>query len=254
MADNKSINTIMEIIDDIEEYVDSCKFKPFSNNTQIIVNREELDMLIKDLRKAAPVEIKKAQAIMSNKEQILEDAKLKAKELIAKTKEETNELISQNEIMLRAYEQADAVVNDAIAKGQEIIDNATLEANEYRTSAMGYTDSLLAQVEDIVGHYIGLTNNKYDEMMSSLQECYDLVQANRAELIHTAVDDTGLNVEDFISESTEAAEAVRSGQASDAQSAGTDTASNKPVSPVVNTAGKQNDEDDDGFINLDLLS
>ncbi len=254
MADNKSINTIMEIIDDIEEYVDSCKFKPFSNNTQIIVNREELDMLIKDLRKAAPVEIKKAQAIMSNKEQILEDAKLKAKELIAKTKEETNELISQNEIMLRAYEQADAVVNDAIAKGQEIIDNATLEANEYRTSAMGYTDSLLAQVEDIVGHYIGLTNNKYDEMMSSLQECYDLVQANRAELIHTAVDDTGLNVEDFISESTEAAEAVRSGQASDGQSAGTDTASNKPVSPVVNTVGKQNDEDDDGFINLDLLS
>ncbi|MCR5398371.1 MAG: hypothetical protein K6E68_02435 [Lachnospiraceae bacterium] len=129
MADNKSINTIMEIIDDIEEYIDSCKFKAFSTS-QLLVNKEELDMLLKDLRKAAPVEIKKAQAIMSNKEQIIEDAKLKAKELIAKTKEETNELISQNEIMLRAYEQADAVVNDAIAKGQEIIDNATLEANE----------------------------------------------------------------------------------------------------------------------------
>ncbi len=262
MADNKSINTIMEIIDDIEEYIDSCKFKAFSTS-QLLVNKEELDMLLKDLRKAAPVEIKKAQAIMSNKEQIIEDAKLKAKELIAKTKEETNELISQNEIMLRAYEQADAVVNDAIAKGQEIIDNATLEANEYRTSAMGYTDSLLAQVEDIVGHYIGLTNNKYDEMMGSLQECYELVRANRAELIHTAVDDTGLNVEDFISESTEAAEAVRSGQGVDVHPQ-TGSVSSVAAEPTVDTSATapasasadlkdSSDDTDGGFINLDLI-
>ncbi len=261
MADNKSINTIMEIIDDIEEYIDSCKFKAFSND-QIIVNKEELEMLLNDLKKAAPVEIKKSQAIMSNKEQILEDAKLKAKELIAKTKEETNELISQHEIMLQAYEQADGVVNDAIARGQEIIDNATLEANEYRTSAMAYTDSLLAQVEDVVGHYIGLTNNKYDEMMGSLQECYELVRANRAELLHTSVDDTGLDVENFINESTEAAEALRSGQGDVRQvtpaeptPTSIDALSGTPIRTEPTSASDAKDSDDtkDGFINLDLI-
>lgn len=198
-------SNIEQMIDDIEVYIDSCKFKPFSNS-QIIVSKEEIDMLLSDLRKATPKEIKMYQKIISNKEQIIEEAKINAQKLIDKTKAETSELISQHEIMLRAYEQADEVVNDAIARAQEIMDNATIEANELKTSAMAYTDSLLAQVEDVVGHYMSLTNNKYDEMMASLAECYDVVRGNRAELIHTAVDDTGLDVENLLNESSQAAE------------------------------------------------
>ncbi len=198
---------IEQMIDDIEEYIDSCKFKPFSNS-QIIVSKEELDILLSDLRKATPPEIKMYQKIISNKEQIIEEAKINAQKLIEKTKAETSELVSQHEIMLRAYEQADEVVNDAIARAQEIMDNATIEANELKTSAMAYTDSLLAQVEDVVGHYMSLTNNKYDEMMDSLAECYDVVRSNRAELIHTAVDDSGLDVENLLNESSQAAEAA----------------------------------------------
>jgi hypothetical protein len=200
---------IEQMIDDIEEYIDSCKFKPFSNN-QIIVSKEELDILLSDLRKATPPEIKMYQKIISNKEQILEEAKINAQKLIEKTKAETSELVSQHEIMLRAYEQADEVVNDAIARAQEIMDNATIEANELKTSAMAYTDSLLAQVEEVVGHYMSLTNDRYDQMMDSLAECYDVVRGNRAELIHTAVDDSGLDVENLLNESSQAAEVTGS--------------------------------------------
>ncbi len=196
---------IEQMIDDIEEYIDSCKFKPFSNS-QIVVSKEELDILLSDLRKATPPEIKMYQKIISNKEQILEEAKINAQKLIEKTKAETSELVSQHEIMLRAYEQADEVVNDAIARAQEIMDNATIEANELKTSAMAYTDSLLAQVEDVVGHYMSLTNDRYDQMMDSLAECYEVVRGNRAELIHTAVEDSSLDVENLLNESSQAAE------------------------------------------------
>ena len=218
---------IEQMIDDIEEYIDSCKFKPFSNS-QIIVSKEELDILLSDLRKATPPEIKMYQKIISNKEQILEEAKINAQKLIEKTKAETSELVSQHEIMLRAYEQADEVVNDAIARAQDIMDNATIEANELKTSAMAYTDSLLAQVEEVVGHYMSLTNNKYDEMMDSLAECYDVVRSNRAELIHTAVDDSGLDVENLLNESSQAAEAASTRIASG-------TARTSAASRTVNT-------------------
>ena len=40
---------IEQIIDDIEEFIDSCKYQPLSN-TKIIVNRDEIDELIKELR------------------------------------------------------------------------------------------------------------------------------------------------------------------------------------------------------------
>ncbi len=194
---------IEQCIDDIEQYIDSCKYKSFST-THIICEKNELENLVSDLRKRAPEEIKQYQKIIHNREAIIADAEAKAKELIDKATAHTTELISQHEIMLKAYEQADAVVNDAILKAQEIIDDATIEANELKTSAMQYTDSLLSQVEEIVGTYMGTTNTKYDEMMKSLHECYDVVRANRQELIETAVDDSGVDVEDILSDNTPA--------------------------------------------------
>lgn len=190
---------IEQTIEDIEQLIDSSKFKSFSN-THIIVDKYELESLVSDLRKRAPEEIKQYQKIISNREAIINDAKIKAQDLLKQASEQTSELISQHEIMLRAYEQADEVVNEAIYKAQEIIDNATIEANELKTSAMQYTDSLLGQIEEIVGHYLGAANTKYDELIKSLGDCYDVVRANREELIATAVDDSGVDVEELLSE------------------------------------------------------
>lgn len=191
---------IEQSIRELQEYINNCKSPMFGGQDKVVCEREELENLIDELRKRAPEEIKQYQKIISNREAIINDAKAKAQELISQATAQTTELISQHEIMLRAYEQADEVVNEAIFRAQEIIDNATIEANELKTSAMQYTDSLLGQVEDIVGHYIGLTNNKYDEMMNALGECYDLVRVNRQELIASAVDDTGVDVGDLITD------------------------------------------------------
>ena len=49
---------IEQIISEIEEYVDSCKFQPLSN-TKIIVNKEELEELLTELRMKTPDEIKR---------------------------------------------------------------------------------------------------------------------------------------------------------------------------------------------------
>ena len=49
---------IEQIIDDIEEFIDSCKYQPLSN-TKIIVNRDEIDELIKELRLKTPDEIRR---------------------------------------------------------------------------------------------------------------------------------------------------------------------------------------------------
>ena len=192
---------IEQCIDDIEQYIDSCKYKSFST-THIICEKNELENTLYELILGeCSVHDCIIKEVVPN---VIADAEAKAKELIDKATAHTTELISQHEIMLKAYEQADAVVNDAILKAQEIIDDATIEANELKTSAMQYTDSLLSQVEEIVGTYMGTTNTKYDEMMKSLHECYDVVRANRQELIETAVDDSGVDVEDILSDNTPA--------------------------------------------------
>lgn len=63
---------IEQIIEEIEEYIDSCKFQPLSS-TKIVVNKEELEELLRELRMKTPDEIKRYQKIISNKDAILED-------------------------------------------------------------------------------------------------------------------------------------------------------------------------------------
>ena len=63
------MSRIEQLINEIEEYIDSCKFQPLSTS-KIIVNKEELDELLVELRLRIPDEIKQYQKIISNKEAI----------------------------------------------------------------------------------------------------------------------------------------------------------------------------------------
>ena len=74
---------IEQLIDEIEDYIDNCKPQPFLNNLRIVVNKEEIDELLRDLRMKTPDEIKRYQKIISNKEAILNDAREKAESLIS---------------------------------------------------------------------------------------------------------------------------------------------------------------------------
>ena len=56
---------IEQIIEEIEEYIDSCKFQPLSS-TKIVVNKEELEELLRELRMKTPDEIKRYQKIYTD--------------------------------------------------------------------------------------------------------------------------------------------------------------------------------------------
>ena len=72
---------IEQLIDEIEDYIASCKYQTLSNS-KIIVNKEEIDSLLRELKMKTPEEIKRYQKIISNKEAILNDAREKASALI----------------------------------------------------------------------------------------------------------------------------------------------------------------------------
>lgn len=172
---------IEQLIDEIEDYIDNCKPHAF-NNSKIIVNKEEIDELLRDLRMKTPDEIKRYQKIISNKEAILNDAREKAEALINEATVHTSELINEQEIMRQAYEQAQEIVALASKQAQEILDNATMEANQVRAAAIQYTDDMLASVENILSHSMDISAAKYENLLNSLTDCYNIVTANRAEL------------------------------------------------------------------------
>lgn len=173
---------IEQLIDEIEEYIDNCKYKAFSTEV-ILVNKAEIDDLLRELRMKTPDEIKRYQKVISNKEAILNDARQKAQELFKNAEVQTNELISEHEIMQQAYAQANEIVEMATKQAQDILDNATIEANNVKAAAMQYTDSILANLESILKQSIEISTRDYNTLVGNLTEIDNVVTANRAELV-----------------------------------------------------------------------
>ena len=178
------MSRIEQLIGEIEEYIDGCKFQPLSN-TKILVNKEELEELLVELRLRIPDEIKQYQKIISNQDAILTDARTQADAMIEKATAQTNELVNEHEIMQRAYEAANQVIEDANNQAQTIVDAAVRDADNIRQGAVQYTQHMLKSVENIINHTMEGAQGRFDSFMSSLKSSYDIVSANRAELDHS---------------------------------------------------------------------
>lgn len=172
---------IEQLIDEIEEYIDSCK-PQFMSSTNIIVNKDEIEELLRELRMKTPEEIKRYQKIISNKEAILSDARAKAESMISEATAQTSELVSEHEIMQQAYEQANAVVSEATQQAQAILDNATMEANGVKMAAMQYMDDMLAHLENLISSASQSAASHYENLLNSLNQYQDIIQSNRSEL------------------------------------------------------------------------
>ena len=173
---------IEQTIEELEQYIDTCKPQAFSSN-KIIVNKDQIEELLTELRLRTPEEIKRYQKMISNKEAILADAQTKADAIIAQAEVTHSELVSEHQIMQQAYAQANEVVMIATKQAQEILDKATNDANSIRMGAIAYTDELLRNLEVILNGAIEGSKARYDNLIAGLNSSLQVVLANRAELM-----------------------------------------------------------------------
>ncbi len=203
MGVQKMSSRIEQCIDEIETFIDNCKYQPLSK-TNIVVNKEEIDELLHELRSKTPEEIKRYQTIISNKEAILDDARKKAKDLIDKATAHTNELINEHEIMQQAYAQANEVIAQAAKQAEDILTRSTDEANQMKAAAVAYTDQLLADVEQIINGAIESTNKSNNMLLKSLTGYSETIKSNRADLAMPSIQTSSA-----VSSSTAATREVR---------------------------------------------
>ena len=175
------MSRIEQLISDIESYIDNCKYQPLSN-TKIIVNKDQLEDMLSELRLKTPDEIKKYQKIINNKDAIIAEAKEQADAIINAAQIQPEELINEHEIMQRAYAQANKLIEQASAQAQAILDNATEDANNIRLGAMQYTDDMLEKLQYIIEHSIKDNKEKYNSLISGLEGVLSVVNNNRNEL------------------------------------------------------------------------
>lgn len=182
------MSRIEQLIDEIEEYIDGCKPK-FMSSTEIIVNKADIDDLLHELRAKTPEEIKRYQQMLSQRDEIINSAKEKAKDLVEQATIQTNELISEHEIMQQAYAQAQEVVTLATQQAQDILDKATIEANQVQAAAMQYMDDMLTHLDKVLTSATQSATSNYESLIGSLNQYRDVIESNLSEL-HPAEDET----------------------------------------------------------------
>lgn len=177
------MNKIEETIIEIEEYLEDCKSAPFSGNRKILVDKDELQDLIAQLRVRTPDEIKKCQKIISNRDAILAKAKADAEATMEDARKLRKAMIDENDIKKDATSQANEIILEAEKYAGQLVNKAKEEAEAIRIGAMEYTDSLLAHVQEVIVNSLENYRSNYESMVSVLQADYETIMQNRNELI-----------------------------------------------------------------------
>ncbi len=172
---------IEQLIEDIYEFVESCRMQPLSS-TKVIVPKDELYDLLDELRLRTPDEIKRYQKIIANRDAIIADAEEKGEVIIRQTRDKAKELLNEHEIMQQAYYQANEMITQASVEAERLHREASEEADQIRASALAYSNEMLGEVERVLATAYETAASKYDSFIGTLKANLEVVSNNKREL------------------------------------------------------------------------
>lgn len=128
---------IEDLIDSLEDILQSAMHVPFGKKSMIDVDK--VAEIVSDIRIALPTEIKQAQNVVQDKNNIIAEAKKEAEQIIRKAEQRREELIESNEIM-----------REARRRSTEIISQAQNRSSDLRVSTNEFADKMLARIENLL--------------------------------------------------------------------------------------------------------
>lgn len=148
----------LELINELEDLIDKGVPVPFTG--RCLLDKDELLELIQEIKLKLPTDLEQAKWIKAERENIINDAKKEAEEIIKTANDKLIALIDENEITKQAAEKANSIV-----------ERANADARTTKNESYQYADRLLENVETVAHRAI------YE-----LEQCVKLVQDNRDQL------------------------------------------------------------------------
>ncbi len=148
----------LELINELEDVIDKGVAVPFSG--RCLLDKEELLEILQEIRLKLPTDLEQAKWIKAERQNIVNDARKEAEDIIKAANEKIVAMVDENEITKKATQAA-----------SEIMDSANAEANAAKESSYQYADYLLENVENVVVKTI-----------RDLEQCINIVKDNRNQL------------------------------------------------------------------------
>ncbi len=116
----------------METLINTSKSVPVTGS--VIIDKKKIQELLDQLRLGIPQEVKSAEEVLAQKDQIINNAMLDARRAKVKAEDDLREKLAQNEVHKRAEE----ALREAEQRASRILEQAEAEAQARRTEADAY--------------------------------------------------------------------------------------------------------------------
>jgi cell division septum initiation protein DivIVA len=141
----------LDRMDEIISLVETARNVPMSRNCMI--DRAEMLALLEQLRNEIPSELRRAGALLDERDKILDAGQREAERMIAEAEAEHHRLVSLNEVVVSADREASRMISEARAEAQRLRD----EVDEY-------VDTTLANFEQFLTRSLASIERGRDKM------------------------------------------------------------------------------------------
>ena len=142
---------ILQLIDRIEEVIDSAKSVPLSSNK--MVDPDAVFDIIDEIRSQYPEDLKQARWIVKQRQEMTEEAEREANRILEEAQDRARGLVADTEI-----------VRQAEARAAEIMDDARANEREIRLGAEDYADEMMANLEVNLGKMLTAVQRGRDRL------------------------------------------------------------------------------------------
>ncbi len=141
----------LDRIDEIIALVEGARSVPMSRNCML--DRGELIGLLDQLRQELPAELRRAGALLEERDKILDAGRHEAERIIAEGEAEHSRLVSVNEVTVSAEHEASRIVGEARSEAQRL-----------REEVDDYVDTALANFEQFLTRSLASIERGRDKM------------------------------------------------------------------------------------------
>jgi len=141
----------LDHIDELANLIEAARSMPMSSNC--IVNRTEMLAALDELRADLPAEIRRAQALLEERDKVIAAGRREADRIIGEGELEHARLVSVAEVTVSAEHEASRIIGEARAEAQRLRD----EIEEY-------VDTSLANFEQMLHRTLATVERGRDKM------------------------------------------------------------------------------------------
>jgi len=135
---------ILGLLNNLKNLIEKGKPVPFSN--MVMVDEKKLISLIEEIEKNFPIEFEKAKNVLKEKEEIITEARERAKKIVEEAYDDKKKLIYESEVVVEAKEEAERIIDEAKKEGEKI----KKEGEDFVKDLLSKIDNYLIRARKII--------------------------------------------------------------------------------------------------------